>query len=48
MDGDTKVEIAGWFDRARVCGMLAQAILGTGVLRPAMGWLAWVCELISA
>jgi hypothetical protein len=41
MDRDTKVEIADWLDRAPVCRMLAQAILSTWVLRPAMAWLAW-------
>ncbi len=45
MGRDTKVEIAGWLDRAPVCGLLAQAILSKRVLlSPAMDWSAWACE----
>ena len=47
-DTTTRREIAGRLDVGPVCGRLGQAILSTRVLRPAMDWLAWACELFSA
>ena len=44
----TRGEIAGWLDGVPVCVRLAQAILSTRVMRPALDWLAWACELVSA